>query len=237
MKSKFDIYQLITPNIDEYAQYGLASVHGYAKKHRYSYSVQRSQLVEDMHVNWTKIEMIRQALLLSESEWIVLFDADLILMNSEIPLDFFIEKAPLNIQILMPEDTHVFKWRKPNAGFIMLRRSPESKRLVDEWIRASREEGRHLADKHPRNQGVYWTYVQPKFYNNQKLISRKYCAKYHWFYRFIGYGTFAFHITQSDIQTRSVIMKNLFLNKTEDKSIEWVKLKLMSQKSGLLKLL
>ena len=156
MKSKFDIYQLITPNIDEYAQYGLASVHEYAKKHRYSYSVQRSQLVEDMHVNWTKIEMIRQALLLSESEWIVLFDADLILMNRKIPLDF-IEKAPLNIQILMPEDTHIFKWRKPNAGFIMLRRSPESKRIVDEWIRASREEGRHLADKHPRNQGVYWT--------------------------------------------------------------------------------
>ena len=58
MKSKFDIYQLITPNIDEYAQYGLASVHGYAKKHRYSYSVQRSQLVEDMHVNWTKIETV-----------------------------------------------------------------------------------------------------------------------------------------------------------------------------------
>ena len=88
MKSKFDIYQLITPNIDEYAQYGLASIYEYAKKHRYSYSVQRSQLVEDMHVNWTKIEMIKQALLLSESEWIVLFDADLILMNREI-LRFF----------------------------------------------------------------------------------------------------------------------------------------------------
>ena len=119
----------------------------------------------------------------------------------------------------------------------MFSRSPEIKRLVDEGIRGCWEEGIHLADKHPRNQGVYWAYVQPKFYNSQKLISRKYCAKYHWFYRFIGYGTFAFHITQSDIQTRSVIMKNLFLNKTEDKSIEWVKLKLMSHKSGILKLL
>ena len=216
MKSKFDIYQLITPNIDEYAQYGLASVHEYAKKHRYSYSVQRSQLVEDMR----ELDQDRDdqtGLLLSESEWIVLFDADFILMNRKIPLDFFIEKVPLNIQILMPEDTHIFKWRKPNAGFIMLRRSPESRRMVDEWIRASREEVRHLADKHPRNQGVYWTYVQPKFYNSQKLISRKYCSKYHWFYRLMGYGRFAFHITQSDIQTRSGIMKNLFLNKTKDK--------------------
>ena len=53
----------------------------------------------------------------------------------------------------------------------------------------------------------------------------------------MGYGRFAFHITQSDIETRSGIMKNLFLNKTKDKSMEWVKVKLMSHKSGLMKLL
>ena len=62
----------------------------------------------------------------------------------------------------MPEDTHIFKWRKPNAGFIMLKVS-ESKRIVDEWIRASREEGRHLADKHPRNQGYIGPMCSPSF--------------------------------------------------------------------------
>ena len=237
MKSKFDLYQLITPNIDDYAQYGMASVYGYAQKHGYSYSVQRSQLVEDMHVNWTKIEMIRQALLLSASKWIVLFDADLILMNSEISLDFFIEKMPSNIHILMPGDTHFFKWRKPNAGFIMVRRSQQGRKIVDEWMKASRGEGNELANKHPRNQRIYWKYVMPKFYNNQQLISRKYCAKYHWFYRFIGHGIFAFHITQSNIKTRSKIMKKLLLQNTKEERIEWVIAHLKSHGSGLLKLL
>ena len=237
MKSKFDLYQLITPNIDDYAQYGMASVYGYAQKRGYSYSVQRSQLVEDMHVNWTKIEMIRQALVSSASEWIVLFDADLILMNSEISLDFFIKKVPSNIHILMPGDTHFFKWRKPNAGFIMVRRSQQGRKIVDEWMKASRGEGRHLADKHPRNQGVYWNYVMPKFYNNQQLISRRYCAKYHWFYRFIGHGKFAFHITQTDDQNRSENMKKLVSQKVPITIIEWATAKLRSHRSGLLKLL
>ena len=237
MKSKFDLYQLITPNIDDYAQYGMASVYEYAQKHGYSYSVQRSQLVEDMHVNWTKIEMIRQALLSSASEWVVLFDADLILMNSEISLDFFIEKVPSNIHILMPGDTHFFKWRKPNAGFIIVRRSEEGIKIVNDWINASRGKGSELADKHPRNQRIYWKYVMPKFYNNQQLISRKYCAKYHWFYRFIGHGIFAFHITQSNIKIRSEIMKKLLLQNTKEESIEWVIAHLKSHGSGLLKLL
>ena len=237
MKSKFDLYQLITPNIDDYAQYGMASVYRYAQKHGYSYSVQRSQLIEDMHVNWTKIEMIRQALVSSVSEWIVLFDADLILMNSEISLDFFIENIPSNIHILMPADTHFFKWRKPNAGFIMVRRSEEGIKIVNDWISASRGEGSELANKHPRNQRIYWKYVMPKFYNNQQLISRKYCAKYHWFYRFIGHGIFAFHITQSNIKTRSEIMKKLLLQNTKEERIEWVIAHLKSHGSGLLKLL
>ena len=237
MKSKFDLYQLITSNIDDYAQYGMASVYEYAQKHGYSYSVQRSQLVEDMHVNWTKIEMIRQALLSSASEWVVLFDADLILMNSEISLDFFIEKVPSNIHILMPGDTHFFKWRKPNAGFIIVRRSEEGIKIVNDWINAARDEGSELADRHPRNQRIYWKYVMPKFYNNQQLISRKYCAKYHWFYRFIGHGIFAFHITQSNIKARSEIMKKLLLRNTKEESIEWVIAHLKSHGSGLLKLL
>jgi len=237
MNSKFDLYQLITSNIDDYAQYGMASVYEYAQKHGYSYSVQRSQLVKEMHVNWTKIEMIRQALLLSASEWVVLFDADLILMNSEISLDFFIEKVPSHIHILMPGDTHFFKWRKPNAGFIMVRRSEEGIKIVNDWISASRGEGSELADKHPRNQRIYWKYVMPKFYNNQQLISRKYCAKYHWFYRFIGHGIFAFHITQSNIKTRSEIMKKLLLQNTKEERIEWVIAHLKSHGSGLLKLL
>jgi hypothetical protein len=137
----------------------------------------------------------------------------------------------------MPGDTHFFKWRKPNAGFIMVRRSQQGRKIVDEWMKASRGEGRHLADKHPRNQGVYWNYVMPKFYNNQQLISRRYCAKYHWFYRFIGHGKFAFHITQTDDENRSENMKKLVLQKVTATIIEWATAKLRSHRSGLLKLL
>ncbi len=237
MKSKFDIYQLITPNIDAYAQYGLTSVYGYAKKQGYGHFIQRSQLIKEMHVNWSKIEMIRQACLSSSSEWIVLFDADLILINSDISLDSLIEKVPSNIHILMPRDTHFFKWGKPNAGLILLRRSQEGLSIVDHWLNMSKGEGSYLADKHPRNQRVYWEYVMPKFIQNQQLIPRKVCAKYHWFYRLLGHGTFAFHVTQTDLETRIDLMKRLLLNCDELKYLDEISSILAGQKEGLLKLL
>ena len=234
MKTTFSIYQLSTPQIDYFAQYSIASILNYARKFGYSYCVLRSKIVDDMHINWSKIEMIRRALETSQSEWVVLFDADMVVMNMKNRLDFFLKKIDNNIHILMSEDTLFFGKNRPNAGFILVRNSHRGKQIISQWLHASRNEGSYLANIHPRNQQVYWTYVMPKYYQNQKLISRMYFSKYQWITQIISYGKFAFHVTQTTVEKRKKSMEKLYFRNHETKTISEIANILRNQKEGFI---
>ena len=216
----FSIYQLATPNIDNFAKFSIASVHAYAQLHGYGHTVQRSRLLGDLHINWSKIAMLENALKSEKIDYVVLFDADIIIINPAMPLGSFVSMGDANTQIWMPADTPVFKRKRPNAGMIIVRNSPEGRKIISDWLYAAYNEGKHLADTHPRNQLVYWNFVMPGYKNQQKLIPRSFATKYHWF---LPVGSlkrrFLFHVTQTMASGRSSIMERLFFRYTPEKDV------------------
>lgn len=211
MKASFKIIQLATPNIDSFAVYSIASVAAYAQRHGYGHFVQRSRLLEDVHINWSKIALLEQELKAVATDFVMLLDADIIIANNEWPLQQFIEMGDSSTHIFMPVDTPIFQSKRPNAGMIIVRNSDVGREIISCWLHAAFHEGKHLADTHPRNQLVYWNYVQPRYQQYQKMIPRSFAAKYDWFTQlFGGKKRFLLHVTQTGVGQRELIMKMLY---------------------------
>jgi len=202
---------LATPNIDSFAVYSIASVAAYAQRHGYSHFVQRSKLLEDVHINWSKIALLKQELEAGDVDYVALFDADIVMVNYQMRLQQFIEMGDDNSHIFMPVDTPIFQRKKPNAGMIIVKNSDIGREIISYWLHAAFHEGKHLADTHPRNQLVYWNFVQPRYHQYQKLIPRSFAAKYHWFTQLLGRKRrFLFHVTQTGEGKRELAMKILY---------------------------
>jgi hypothetical protein len=211
MSPTFKILQLATPNIDAYAVYSVASVNSYAKKHGYQHGVQRSRLIADMHINWTKIALLQTVLAENAADYVVLLDADIVLTTSALPMEDFVKMGGDAAHILMPGDTPLLGGRRPNAGMIIVKNSPEGRGIVDYWLHAARHEGKHLADTHPRNQLVYWHFVMPRFKPLQYIISRSFTRKYYPIFDYLGKGgRFLWHVTQTNEGVREKYMQRLY---------------------------
>ena len=184
MQSKLKIHtlQLVTPNIDDYAVYSIASIFHFCKKNQLTYSVQRESLIDDMHINWTKIQLLKNALSSCDeaTDFVLLIDADTIIFKPDTDLSDFLGKfLNDNCHILMPQDnpTNPFKRNRPNAGFIVVRNSKKGKEIIDQWLVDARGACAHLNDQHPRNQRVFWNCVQPKFAQHLVIMPLSYFHK------------------------------------------------------------
>lgn len=211
MSNTFKIVQLATPGIDSFALYSVASVYDYAIKHGHQHRVQRSVLIADMHINWSKIAMLQHALKEDDTDFVVLLDADIIVADMARSLEDFVAMGS-GIHIWMPEDTPLFGGHRPNAGFIIVRNGPQGREIIDSWMSAARNEGKHLADTHPRNQLVYWNFVMPRYKAVQYLIPRSFAAKYYSIFEYFGKkNRFLWHVTQTKGQGREKVMKKLYM--------------------------
>ena len=206
--------QLATPHIDEFAKYSIANVSAYCRQHGYGHYVQRRHTVPDMHINWSKIDLLRHVFdTFKEAEYYILFDADIIIQDLKKSVDFFLGKyADDNTHILFSADTPLrlsFKAR-PNAGLIIVKNSPTGKQIINRWIEASRTDGAQYNDTHPRNQLVYWNCVMPQFESVQKVLPRSYFVKPLYFFgkQFMP-TSFLYHLTQSDKTARAQEMKRM----------------------------
>ncbi|MFZ9046646.1 MAG: hypothetical protein ACO2ZZ_12335 [Cyclobacteriaceae bacterium] len=209
MSVKIKILQLVTPHIDGFAVFSVRSIIHYAKRYGYSYSIFRDKLIEDMHINWTKIEMMRIAFDDPTYDYLVLFDADMLIL----PTAKRIEALPGfgQYDLIMPQDTPLFTSNKPNAGCIIVRNSSLGKEIFEKWIRIARNEGSYLADIHPRNQRIFWKYLLPKYRGKLKLMNRSLFPKFHFFTPWINYSAIAYHFSQSDFNDRENQMRGQFL--------------------------
>ncbi|NQZ74995.1 MAG: hypothetical protein HRT61_02635 [Ekhidna sp.] len=229
---RFAVCQLVTPNIDSFAKYSAASILSYCEKHGYSYYLQRNVLLRDLHINWSKIQLANQILSMGY-DYVILIDADILLMDLELSLQGFVKND--GIVITMVEDTHLLIKSRPNAGFIMIKNGSEGKKVVKKWIEAAYSD-RKLADKHPRNQRIYWKYVQPDYENKQDLIPYKYISKYFfWLNRFLSGGLFAYHFDQTNDNLRSMYMRKEYRKLGYSEDILSQVGTLLSNKEGLLK--
>lgn len=233
---KIAICQLITPNIDAFARYSAASTFAYCQRHGYAYFIQREKLIDDMHINWTKIKFLED-LMKSEIDFAVLIDADVLITDPSKILEEFIATFDEQTLVAFTEDTNLIIRDRPNVGFILIKNNREGKQIINKWLEAALFD-RKLADKHPRNQRIYWKYIQPEYAKNQLLIKRKEIAKYFFGLNgLFGNGQFAYHFDQTNFHLRvsfmakeykSMKVDKYFLNRVDD---------LFNQKSGLLECL
>lgn len=233
---RLSIYQLVTPNIDSYAAFSIASVLKYAQKHNYGFHIQREKLEMDMHINWTKISLLQMAAETSDG-YSLLIDADTVLVNQSFALGNWMDSLTEKKSILMTKDTPLFKRNRPNAGVILFKNA-EGKKIMDYWMHAAKNEGSHLADTHPRNQRVYWNYVQPKYHDEQVLVSNAYATKYHWFVPYVPSSQrFLFHFTQSDADIRTKTMELMYDKYIDDSALlSKIRKQLEENQTGLIRL-
>ena len=213
-KSKAVAVQLATPEIDEFAKYSLANVRAYCSRHGYAHYVQRRHTVPGMHINWSKIDLLRHVFTrFPEAEYFILFDADIIVQDFSKSIDYFLDKYG-------DDDTHIFfaadtplrlsLKARPNAGLIILKNSEIGKKIIDRWIEASVTDGAKYNDTHPRNQLVYWNCVMPRFEKYQKVLPRSFFVKpLYVLGKQIMPTAFLYHLTQSDKSTRAREMKRM----------------------------
>ncbi len=166
-----DVIMLATKEIEDYAQHSSALWAAYCKRKGYHFFRYADRLIPDMHVNWSKIEMVRRHLSKSTADVVTLVDADTYICNPDLSMKTLMDRAfpselvfsadtsrygflelPLNIRAAIEHRQR----RLPNAGFIVMRNSRFVRRFFDDWLDLARNELSHLSDLHPRNQRVLW---------------------------------------------------------------------------------
>lgn len=181
-KLKIDVIMLATKEIEDYAQYSSALWSMYCERQGYQFHRYVERIVPDMHVNWSKIEMVRRHLSNSEADIVTLVDADTYVCNPDMSITDMLERASPKTMVFSP-DTNQTGWmekplnfraaldnrtmRLPNAGFIIIEKSQFAQQFFDDWMDLARNELSHLADIHPRNQRVLWKGLY--FQNRDKI--------------------------------------------------------------------
>ena len=171
LNARLDVIMLATPEIENYARHSRVLWSEYCTLKGYEFHHYPHNLVPDMHVNWSKIEMARRHLASTEADLIALVDADTYMCNPSTCLTGIWDSYP-HKQLVFAQDTIKYgnlelplnivsavshgSLKLPNAGFILMGNSNFTKGIFDEWLSLARNELKHLSDRHPRNQRVLW---------------------------------------------------------------------------------
>ncbi|HXI85883.1 MAG TPA: hypothetical protein VNH64_00380 [Parvularculaceae bacterium] len=171
MRAHTGIVMLATPEIEAYASHTKAGWRAYAGRHGYDFHAESDQLVPDMHINWSKIELVRRTLARNIFDILLLVDADTIIVDPSRPLENILEAHPRKSLLFCPDTTRRAgahfplnlggAWacrtlRPPNAGFILMRAGECARSFFDDWLALARGPLATWADIHPRNQNVLW---------------------------------------------------------------------------------
>ena len=167
----FDVGMLATPEIDYYAAATKANWCAYCERYGHQFVCWRETVLDDMHLIWSKIELMRLHMQEMESDWLVVVDADTVVNRPELTLadlvrsnpgkDFLISEdcsrrfgIPLPLSLRGVVSTRSL--RPPNCGFMMIRASQFGRNFLDQWLENGRGKFSHIADVFPREQWVLW---------------------------------------------------------------------------------
>lgn len=183
-----EVVMLATPEVARYSWLGEGSWMRYAALHGYSVHICRENLVPDMHINWSKIELVRQRLAATDAQYLLLVDADSFVFRPTVPLDVLWQP---DRQIVFANDQPfprrgifnvgrrpLLRWRLgqrklPNAGFIMMRVHSYVSDFFCRWLEHARSDFNHLSDVHPRNQNVLWRALLPSEHRNLGILDNQ----------------------------------------------------------------
>ena len=167
--SSIDVIMLATPEVESYAWLAKGSWQSYCAQHGYRFTVFDRSLISDLHINWSKIEAVRRTLATSDRSYVLLVDADLVVLRPELPLSHLADNTKdivFGSDNLLPRPwpdlrNIAVKLRLrmgslPNAGFMLARRNDFTRAFFTKWLELARGEMSDWADRHPRNQNVLW---------------------------------------------------------------------------------
>jgi hypothetical protein len=169
--ASLEIVMLSTPEISHYAWLGEASWTNYAKRHGYSFVVCRDKLVPAMHINWSKIELVKRRLANTDATYLLLVDADSVVIDpglKALPLLPAGKRIVFSVDQPFPYPGRInigrrhllrllLRQRKlPNAGFMLMQVGDYSQDFFGRWLDLARTSLSEWADIHPRNQNVLW---------------------------------------------------------------------------------
>lgn len=170
-KLRCDVIMLATPQVEEYARYSRLLWTAYCARRDYQFRHYPDRLVLDMHINWSKVEMVRRHLIASNADIVVLVDADTYVCDPDMSLTGMLDQSSQKSMVFAPDTVRYGRFelplnvlaaathrtmRLPNAGFIVMENSKFTRQFFDDWLDLARNKFHHLADKHPRNQRVLW---------------------------------------------------------------------------------
>ena len=157
-EKKIRIVILCTPNYIR-GKDGVKAFRNYASKYGYDFKLYEEPLLHDLHINFTKMEIMRRELLNSNIDYTVLFDADISIKKS-IRIENIIDYVSGVDCIAMPKDVvhGIIKGKdslilrrnsKVNAGFIIGKNCKRTSEIMGMWISDARGECKDVADIHP----------------------------------------------------------------------------------------
>lgn len=187
MCCKIDVVVMATSDIDEYAIKTLTNWQSYCSQHGYTLKHYDEQVLPEVHINWSKIELAKRHLRNSDCDWMIVADADTWVCDRSRRLETFINDqagieavfssdASTRAGILLPLSLRgVWEcraWICPNAGFFAVRNSPEGQMFMDEWMDLPFGRLSHLVDIPPRDQLVLWRGLFRKWRNKIRIDRR-----------------------------------------------------------------
>lgn len=168
--SQIDVIMFATTNLKTYTALSIKVWQKYCKTHGYSFVHYENPYYEDLHLAWSKIRSVREHLLVSKADYVVLVDADTIPTSFQLSIDqvikeFMTEGKEILFQkdgsnrlkyLYFPHNLSIAwdkkLWVMPNAGFIIMKNNPTVLAFFDEWL--ERALTSPLAKQAPRNQRV-----------------------------------------------------------------------------------
>ena len=94
MTMSFDVAMLATSHIDHYALATRANWQAYCDRHGYRFVCWPEAVLEDMHLIWSKIELMRRHLRDTTADWLVVVDADTVVNDPDRTLEELVLAPP-----------------------------------------------------------------------------------------------------------------------------------------------
>ena len=120
-------------NFDDVARYTLPNHYGYGKKYGYTVIDQSILLDTTRPPAWSKIRAVQAMFTLYKCEWVLWLDADIVIMNSSIPLESIIPHPDSNqnsaVDLIVTTDRRF----TANSGAWLIRNSEWSKQFLMDW--------------------------------------------------------------------------------------------------------
>ena len=175
-KKKIRVVMFCTPNYRDRGQAGVDFMRDYAKKHGYEFKLYEDQLLDDLHVNFTKMKIMEQETKRNDVDFTVMSDADITGKRMDIPLENIVAMSDLGDErvVGMPKDVvwggkYLGKWVNMkqdspyNSGFMVAKNCPDASEVFSHWIESAKGECSEEAKRHPNDQLVMKKCLLPKY--------------------------------------------------------------------------